>query len=169
MERPSGFTVVELLVGLGIAAVLATLAAPGFTAYLRDCRQAATLNALLHAVHMARALAGTLGRPVRLCGSMDGTECSGSKDWSPGLLASSSGSGSTNRRFTPLGDDRSLQSVRSNRDLVEFSPLTRFATPATITVCDDRGETAARAVILSRTGRARVSDRGPGGRMLVCP
>ena len=169
MHRPSGFTVVELLVGLAITAILTTLAAPAFTGYLRDCRQAATIHALLHAVHAARAVAGALGRPVRLCGSLDAEDCSGDADWSRGLLVSGPGSDPSNRKFTPLGDDRSTQSVRANRDLIEFSPLTRFATPATITVCDDRGARAARAVIISRTGRARISDRDPGGRRLVCP
>jgi hypothetical protein len=39
----------------------------------------------------------------------------------------------------------------------------------TVTFCDTRGPAAARAVIISYTGRPRVSDRGPGRRPLVCP
>jgi hypothetical protein len=61
------------------------------------------------------------------------------------------------------------QSVRANRDAIRFTALTPAATTATLTVCDERGSRAARAVIVSRIGRPRISDRDAGGRPLVCP
>lgn len=170
MARMPGFTLTELMAGLAVAALLAVLAAPGFGTYLRNARQGAALNALVHAVHAARTVGGARGRPVGLCGSADGHHCTGSGDWSRGVLLRALDDGSPDgSRFTPMGDGRGRLSVRSNREVIEFRPLSRFATPATVTVCDDRGAAAARAVIVSRTGRPRVSDRDPGNRPLRCP
>jgi hypothetical protein len=39
---------------------------------------------------------------------------------------------------------------------------------ATFTFCDDRGSPAARAVIISQTGRPRVSDRSAANTPLAC-
>lgn len=170
MARMPGFTLVELLVALAVAAVLATLAAPAFAGYLRDLQQAAVLNALAHAVHAARAMGAAAGQPVGLCGSRDGLDCSGSDDWSAGLVLRPLGTARVpGSRFTPLGRHTGRLSVTANRPVIEFRPLARFATPATITVCDDRGSASARALIVSRTGRPRVSERDPGGRLLRCP
>jgi type IV fimbrial biogenesis protein FimT len=170
VARMPGFTLAELLVALAVAAILVTLAAPAFAGYLRDLQQAAALNALAHAVHTARAMGASAGQPVGLCGSSDGRDCSGSGDWSAGLLLRSLRTGpAPDSRYTSLGRRTGRLSVRANRAVIEFRPLDRFATPATITVCDDRGSAAARALIISRTGRLRVSNRDPSGRLLSCP
>jgi hypothetical protein len=39
---------------------------------------------------------------------------------------------------------------------------------ATFTFCDDRGSPAARAVIISQTGRPRVSNRSAANTPLTC-
>lgn len=38
----------------------------------------------------------------------------------------------------------------------------------TFTFCDTRGAAKARAIVLSNTGRARIADKRPGGKALVC-
>lgn len=170
MARTPGFTLAELLAALAVAALLAALGAPTFAGYLRDLQQAAALNALAHAVHAARSMGAAAGQPVALCGSSDGRDCSGSEDWSAGLLLKSLRTGRVpDLRFTPLARRVGKLRVTANRTVIEFRPLDRFATPATVTVCDDRGSAAAQALIISRTGRLRISNRDPGGRPLACP
>jgi len=165
-----GFTLTELLAALAIAAVLALFAAPGFAGYLRDLRQGATLNLLAHAVHVARAMGGAAGLPVAVCGSAEGLRCAASGDWSAGILVRALGDRPTSPpRYMPFAPARGGLTVRSNRQVIEFRPLEHFATPATVTVCDDRGGAKARALIISRTGRARLSDRDASGRLLRCP
>ena len=58
--------------------------------------------------------------------------------------------------------------IRSNRPILEFEAGTGFATPATLTLCDRRGARAARAVIVSRSGRPRTSVRDASDRVLTC-
>jgi type IV fimbrial biogenesis protein FimT len=169
-----GFTLLEMLVAMALLATLATLAAPGFGEYLRDCRRAATVNALSHAVHTGRTLAAARGLPFILCSTDDGSSCSGSHDWSGELLLrpdipGGSGLESPSVQRLPLAADGARQTVRTNRGVVRFAPLTLSATTATLTVCDDRGPRAAAAVIISRNGRPRISARDASGGSLACP
>ena len=56
-------------------------------------------------------------------------------------------------RVIQLAAEKSRQTVRSNRDHFLFTPLVSSATTGTITVCDDRGSRAARAVLASSSAR----------------
>jgi type IV fimbrial biogenesis protein FimT len=168
-----GFTLVELLVAMALLAILATLAMPGFGEYLRNCRRAATVNAFTHAAHVARQLAAVRGEAVLLCPSADGVGCSGGEDWGRELLllaeAPDLSAAQSPLRVLRSATADARQSVRGNRSAIRFAALLSAATTATLTICDDRGSRAARAVIISRTGRPRVSDLDAGGRPLACP
>jgi type IV fimbrial biogenesis protein FimT len=58
--------------------------------------------------------------------------------------------------------------IVGNRPLFEFRPLLRRSTNGTVVFCDRRGTPAARAVIVSYTGRPRVDQVDPDGKPLVC-
>jgi len=59
-------------------------------------------------------------------------------------------------------------SVLANRDTLSFRPFGQMGVTASFTFCDDRGATAARAVIISQTGRPRVSQLDASGGPLTC-
>ncbi|HEU0224482.1 MAG TPA: GspH/FimT family pseudopilin [Steroidobacteraceae bacterium] len=153
----TGHTLVELLVTLGTAALLAVAAGPSFAAWLLDLRRDATVSSSLHAIHAARQLAAIRGEDVSLCGSRAGLACSGLTDWSGGLLIATDGS--LAQRSLPLGGNARL---RSNRTEIRFAAGSGHASPATLTICDRRGPAAARAVIVSRSGRPRATAAGEG-------
>jgi type IV fimbrial biogenesis protein FimT len=143
-----------MLVVLGLAALLVTLAVPSFAAWLQDSRRDAAVLAVLHAIHLARQVAATRGEAAELCGGREGRRCSGLRDWSQGLLVSS-GDGDFQREW-PVSSGRGAPRLHSNRSSVRFEGGTGFASPTTITICNRRGREAARAVIISRSGRPRV-------------
>ena len=161
-----GFTLIELLVALALAAILATIAYPAFSGWLQDSRRDAIVTLALHAVHAARQFAATRDESMELCGSIDDLHCSGAGDWSRGLLIVGV-DGVVHRRLPALQPDRG-PTLRSNRDIIFFEPGISYASPATITICDRRGSRAARAVIVSRSGRPRVADRDASNRELRC-
>lgn len=163
---PRGFTLLELLVALALTAILATIAYPGFTAWLLDSRRDATIATTLHAVHAARQFAATRAESVELCGTLDAAHCSGAMDWSSGLLVI--GADGTVHRNLASPQPAHGPTLRSNRSVIRFEPGTSFASPATVTICDRRGSGAARAVIISRSGRPRVSERDASNRLLRC-
>ena len=58
--------------------------------------------------------------------------------------------------------------VNANRATLSFRPFGQMGVTATFTFCDDRGSPAARAVIISQTGRPRVSNRSASNTPLTC-
>ena len=163
---PHGFTLIELLVAFALTAILATIAYPGFTTWLLDSRRDATVLAVLHAANAARQFAATRDESVELCGTLDAAHCSGGTDWSMGLLIV--GADSSVRRSLPSPQAAHGLALKSNRASIHFEPGTSYASPATITICDRRGGGEARAVIVSRSGRPRVSKRDASNRVLQC-
>ena len=161
-----GYTLLELLVTLALAAILATVAYPGFSTWLLDIRRDAIVTMALHAVHAARQFAATRDESIELCGTLDAVHCSGGEDWSGGLLVV--GVDGAVHRSLPLSHPDRGPTLRSNRGIIHFEPGASFASPATITICDRRGSRAARAVIVSRSGRPRVSTRDASNRVLLC-
>ena len=162
----AGHTLTELMAILGIAAILAAAAVPLFSTLLLDIRMNAAVASAMHAVNLARQFAATRSETIRLCGSADQRECSGLVDWSPGLLLADDG-GEFHQNLGQ-SDDGGAPRLRSNRPTLSFEPGTGFATPATIVVCDRRGPRAARAVIVSKSGRPRTSTRDASDRVLTC-
>lgn len=76
----SGFTLVELMVTLAVAAILATMAAPSFTALLNSNRLGGAANELVAALQTARMEAVRRNARVLVCRSEDGSTCAGSGD-----------------------------------------------------------------------------------------
>ncbi len=161
-----GHTLIETLVVLGAIAIVAGAAAPAFRQLLLDSRRNSTVTTTMHAVHLARQLAAVRGEAIRLCGTEDMRQCSGGMDWSAGLLLAND-DGDLQRRL-PLQQERRGSRLRSNRATLSFEAGTGFASPATLTVCDRRGAASARAVIVSRSGRPRVSARDASEQPLSC-
>ncbi|TAK54886.1 MAG: prepilin-type N-terminal cleavage/methylation domain-containing protein [Gammaproteobacteria bacterium] len=161
-----GHTLTEVLAVLALVAILAGAAVPTFAGLLLDSRRDAAVLTAMHAVHAARQLAALRGADIQLCGSSDHQSCSGTGDWSSGLLITSAG-GEPERSLAIQGAAGGPR-LRSNRPTIGFEAGTSFASPATLSICDRRGPTAARAVIISRSGRPRVSDRDASERPLRC-
>jgi len=164
--RAAGHTLPELLTMLGIAAIVAAAAVPAFSRLLLDSRMNATVSTAMHAVNLARQFSATRSETIRLCGSADERECSGASDWSGGLLLADDGG--RLRQSVGLSGGDGAPRLRSNRAILSFEAGSGFATPGTLTICDRRGAQAARAVIVSRSGRPRISARDASDRALSC-
>ncbi len=166
ITRSRGHTLIELLTALAVIAIIAAAAIPAFSRLLLDSRRNATITSAVHAVNLARQLAAIRDEPIHLCGTQDERACSGRADWSGRLLLANDHDDLL--RVLPLTAAGRTQRVRSNRTAIRFEGGSGFASPATLTICDRRGPRAARALIISRSGRPRVSDRDASDRPLTC-
>lgn len=71
----SGFTLVELMVTIGLVAILASLAVPSWTEMQARGRVRAAVNDINGSLVRAQRLAADLKSPVTLCASSDGINC----------------------------------------------------------------------------------------------
>jgi type IV fimbrial biogenesis protein FimT len=154
----AGHTLAELLIVLGLAAVVAAFATPTFRELGANVRRDALVEELRASLLLARAEAIARGVPVVVCPSADGRACRTEPAWSRGWLvrARQAGPDPGAPVLSGVRNDAPLY-VHGTRVAVEFQPTASAATTATFTVCDWRGSSAARAVIVSRTGRVRVA------------
>ncbi|MBN8280837.1 MAG: GspH/FimT family pseudopilin [Gammaproteobacteria bacterium] len=161
MPRPAGFTLLELLVVLTLGAGLFALAVPAFRSVVQDARLVAAVNRVVHGVHLARHEALTTGAEVVLCRSRTGRQCSDSGDWNRGFIVFVNRDRDDPPRLDPgetlLQAERGLAlgAVTANRRAFVFRPWSRSVN-GTFTFCDERGTVAARAVVVSYTGRPRA-------------
>ena len=86
IRRALGFTMIELLMTIAIAAILTSLTIPSFRYITNSNRIASELNGLLGDLQLARSQAIRDGRYVTVCQSSDSNTCTNSNDWRGGWI-----------------------------------------------------------------------------------
>jgi type IV fimbrial biogenesis protein FimT len=81
-----GFTMLELLVTMAVAAVLLCIAIPSYRGLVSRNAMAAQVNDLVGALQYTRSQAVTRGQRVYLCKSSDQETCAKNGDWSQGWI-----------------------------------------------------------------------------------
>lgn len=175
MRGRNGFSLVETSVVLAVAATLVALATPAFQRLQRQAWLAQAARGLHAALHAARAQAASRGLPVVLCQTDAGGRCSAGGSIGAGwqLFAKQSqvGGSSLESGDTLLAVERlpaPLQ-LTASRSAVTYWPQPHAAATSTFLFCDPAGIARPRAVIISQTGRPRVSEVAADGGALLCP
>ena len=164
----NGFTLTELLVTLSITSILLTSATPMFSGILLNNRAASLTNNLLTALQAARSEAIKRNQDVTICKSSDSLTCSG--NWSDGWIIFSDID--HDRRLDVLNGDTLIQAqkyagiefsinwnaFRSDNYIQYSSEGFIHSNNGTFKLCPpDNDAHYARAIIINRVGRARVS------------
>jgi type IV fimbrial biogenesis protein FimT len=169
-----GFTLVELLACLAVLLVLAAWSMPTFGVLARDSARTREVNQFVQAVYLARSEAIKRNGVVSLCPSTDLSSCSPGTAWQSGWVVfvnddhDSPAARDAGESLLRVYEAWDAGHILSNRSTLSFRPFGQMGVTATVTFCDDRGAAAARAVIISQTGRPRVSSRSASGGPLTC-
>lgn len=177
MQHQRGFTIAELIIVVIVASILAAMAAPNLSEFVKNNSRATRVNTMVTALNFARGQAVTRNARVSLCRSAGLANCDGVGDGSfesgwivftdGGVRGNVDGTDVVLRVFQPdMGGVATL--IASNDDgLIEglsFEPNglgwdinpTAGATAVTdntyFVYCDDRGDEHARAIRISPTG-----------------
>ncbi|HET8698983.1 MAG TPA: GspH/FimT family pseudopilin [Gammaproteobacteria bacterium] len=174
-RRARGFTLWELLCTCAIAGAVLGLAVPSVRGTVLDMRRTAEINELVLSIQLARSAASKRGLPVVICKSADRFRCAGGDfGFETGWIVFVDLDGARPPQRSP--DEPLLLAhaplgtgtISSNRDYFELRPIQRRSVNGTLVFCDDRGARAARAVIVSYTGRPRVASTDSSGAPLRC-
>jgi type IV fimbrial biogenesis protein FimT len=98
-----------------------------------------------------------------LCRSSDGRQCADAGDWSGGFIVFANDDADSPPRvdageaILEAGLPFAGGLIGANRSFFVFRPPGRRSVNGTLWLCDDRGEAAARVVVVSYSGRPRVA------------
>ncbi|AKH19941.1 GspH/FimT family pseudopilin [Sedimenticola thiotaurini] len=172
-----GLTLLELLTTLAIASITLSLAIPAMGALIGTNTRASSINTMISHLQLGRSEAITRGKDTILCPSQNGQDCLDSTVWEQGyiLVEDSNNSNAVDNgdqliRHVQQPDDRITIRSTPGRKRILFNP--RGMSPGynlTLSFCDQRQAVEPRAIILSNTGRPRLSSTKPDGSAIDCP
>ena len=140
-----GFTLVELLITLSIAAILMALAVPNFSSTIKSSRITTQANELVSSLNYARSEAIRRGTNV--------TASRADVNWQNGWVIASGG---TALRIHEAFDGTST--LEGTATTVTYRGTGAVTDDITFTLCDDRANSTGRIITISVTGRASVSE-----------
>ena len=159
-----GFTLIELLVTLSVASILLTMAVPNYRVFVQDNLLITQANSFISAMMLAKNEAIKRSGFATICPSTNGTSCAGGTVWSNGwiVFADVDGNGTVDagEEIIHVGSGLSGgNTLTSNgvRTRVTFA-ASGFSIGffSTFSLCDSRGTSASRALVLNNQGRLRT-------------
>lgn len=161
----TGFTLIELVVTMTVAAILLTVAVPSLRTAIQNGRITTQVNDLIADFSYARSEAIKRRENVVVCQSTNGTSCTGG-NWKDGRLIFVDtnkdgllGAEPILRFREAVGGSDSTFTVTGIAPVFLASGITTGA--GNFVFCDGRGATRGKTVTLNATGQATVSQIAP--------
>ena len=181
MRKQSCFTLLELLTTVTVGALLLSIAVPSFRTTIANNRQSNQLNTVLSGLIYARSEAIKRNASVVICASTDKATCSGTSAWGTGWIiyyvpaggnpATAPAAAAIIRTYPALGGNNTLNTnaaspapiaaVSSGTIVFQSSGMTTLANDAQFSLCDARGKSYSRILMVGSTGRAEVMPTTP--------
>ncbi len=179
MFREKGLSIVELMITLGVATILMSVAVPSFRTISMNSKQASTVNELVAGMHLARNTAITLNARVGVCASGNGQSCQ-VVGWNEGWIAFHDVDNNQNRSVdeTILATGSEVNSITIDSsqfpNSLSYRPNGRVMNGSVavntgeFALCDQRGSDHAKVVILGISGRPQLSEYKADGSKPGC-
>ncbi|QOJ22347.1 MAG: type II transport protein GspH [Gammaproteobacteria bacterium] len=158
----NGLTLIELLVTMSIASILLSLAVPSYRTFVQDNLLMMQSNNFYSALALAKSEAIRRSSSITLCPSTNGTGCTGGVIWSNGWLVFSD----INNNGVVEAGEEILQvgtAFTGGNTFAGTKPRVIFTANGfsmgsndTFTLCDSRGASYSKAIILNMQGRFRT-------------
>jgi len=172
-----GLTLIELMIALTIISIMVGIGIPGYQSVVNSNRLTTSINQLRGALALTRSEAVHRNQHVAICHSSDGIQCSRRGNWSDGWIIFID---KDRNRFIDETEEiihvyQTLnKSISINyrafgsKHYVAYRPSGFTLTNGTFTVCSPLNESLKKALILTKSGRVRLSKFQDDGKELVC-
>src|SRR5215207_645576 len=155
-----GFTIIELMTALVIAAILMAVAVPSFRNASLGSQLSSAANNLLASVQLARSEAIKRNVAVTLCASADGATCAGGGGWEQGWVVRAAAEVIQSQPALP---DRYLVTQAGGTAPLSFQPIGIGATAAAFTVCRDDPDGSQERIVTVRAAASAYVTRTETG------
>lgn len=180
MRREQGFTLIELMIAVGLTGLLLSMAVPALDMFISNARQTGAINDFVSTIHQARSTAVTTNARVTICPSSTGAGCE-NVSWDQGWMAFADPDsdrvvdpGETILATAEGVDGLNITSSEFSA-FMTYRPNGRVANASVngsagaFTVCDRRGASRARVMLVELSGRPRQSKKLADGSTPTCP
>ena len=173
-RKARGFTIPELIITLGIVAIVLSTAVPSISTTIKNSRLSTHLNSVVMDIHFARSEAVKRDVRVILCRSMNPNatvpSCGGNTQiWTSGYIIFADDGNNTNNWYNAASDTllrRGQQAsagvkMRTNaiwNNNLEFNPngSTNEGGTAYMSICDSRGSEYGKQIMVARNGLPKM-------------
>lgn len=176
-SRHRGFTLIELMITLTVAAILLMVGVPNFQEFIKSNRLSARTNAFVADLNLMRSEAIKRGGRVSMCKSTTLTGCANSGGWEQGWIIFSDMNGTAGQVDTggsnpdvvlrKNGPSNGGVTIRGNSTVqtrISYNSAgTLDTSPGSLILCDDRisnsfntNKAKARVIVISMIGRIRT-------------
>ncbi len=165
--RAAGFTIIELMITILVAAIMVALAAPGMKELMERNRVQTAADTLFTSLMLARSESLKRNQPVVMCKTTDQANCSTAVGvyWEQGWLvyADTDGDGSIDsdeilRVVEPMRNGDTVRATGSFADSLTYRTDGSASGTGTFVLCNADGDTSfGREVDVSVTGRPRLN------------
>lgn len=167
-----GFTLIELIITMAIAAILVSVAIPSFNALIQNNRITASANEFTGNMQLARSTAIKQQRNTTICVSttfnVNPPTCTGGTNWAAGAVVwvdqdrdSVLDLAEVVRIIDPINPTAavSLTLTSATQSQFQYSSTGLLTSPAdTLTLCDNRTAETGRTIAVSPAGRVNISN-----------
>jgi type IV fimbrial biogenesis protein FimT len=179
MRKENGFTLIELMIAVGLTGLLLSMAVPALDIFVSNARQTGAINDFVSSLHQARSAAVTTNMRVTICPSSNGTNCE-AVGWNSGWIVFGDRDSDRNVDLDETiiasqgeVDGLALQSAEF-ATFMTYRPNGRIVnaglngSAGAMTFCDDRGPNYAKVMIIDLSGRPRISKTMADGSAPAC-
>ncbi len=170
----AGFTIIELMLTIAVAAVILTLGVPSFQDLMERNQLTSNINRFISSLALARSESIKRNQRVVVCPSSDGTSCSGTgydNGWIIFVDTNNNGSRDTSDDEELIWQGESIAAGMTLRGTglynssIPYIPSGRISLPlnGSVRLCIDNDTSRAKMITLIRSGRVHLANYNSQG------